>query len=58
MPKKIGSKFSYIYIFSNLLSLTFSATCRAKFIKVSYHCKSSIPFSQKGEKKEFFSEPS
>ena len=49
MTKKIGSNFSYI--FSNLLSLTFSVTCRVKFIKVRYHYKSSTLFAQSGTKK-------
>ena len=35
-----------MYIFSNLPTLIFSGTCKAKFIKVSYHCKSSILFAQ------------
>ena len=43
-----------MYIFSNLPTLIFSGTCRAKFIKVSYHYKSSILFAQ-SVKKIFFS---
>ena len=51
MNKKTGSNFSYI--FSNLLSLTFSVTCRVKFNKVSYHYKSSTLFGQSGTKENF-----
>ena len=39
-------------------SLTFSATCGAKFIKVSYDCNTKFnAICTEWGKKEFFSEP-